>query len=227
MAKSRRSMKRRGSRKAHRKTHRKGSRKTTRRMRGGEAPVNYANPGPMNLSLAQGQQFAKFHEGQHGGAGAYAYGPYPGAVSEASVLPADLVASAKLLPLNESFDYIRQFGPSSDNPNLSGGRRRKARKSRKARKAHRKGSGKTHRKGSRKAHRKGSRKTHRKQRGGLYRWGGGGRRMAGGAYAEMRFPMPVKDETTMLIPSELQQQAGLNPEWKLAENPLSFAPNMS
>ena len=220
MAKGRRSMKHRSSRKAHRKTHRKGSRKvhrkgsrkthrkTARRMRGGQAPVNYANPGPMNLSLAQGEQFAKFHEGQHGGASPYAYGPYPGAVSEASVLPADLAASAKLLPLNASFDYIRQFGPSSDNPNLSGGRRRKAhRKSRKGRKAHSKGS--------------------RKQRGGLYRWGGGGRRMNGGAYAEMRFPMPVKDETTMLIPAELQQQAGLNPEWKLAENPLSFAPNMS
>jgi hypothetical protein len=219
MAKSRRSMKRRSSRKAHRKGSRKAHRKTSRRMRGGNAPVNYANPGPMDLNLAQGKQFAEYHKEQHGGA---AYGPYPGAVDEASVLPSDLIASAKLLPLNASFDYIRQFGPSSDNPNLAGGKRRRGSRkaSRKARKASRKA-----RKASRKAHRK----THRKQRGGLYRWGGGGRRrrgMKGGAYSEMRFPMPVGDESKMLIPSALQQQAGLNPEWRLAENPMAFAPKM-
>jgi hypothetical protein len=230
MAKSRRSMKRRSSRKAHRKgsrkAHRKGSRKTSHRMRGGNAPVNYANPGPMDLNLAQGKQFAEFHKEQHGGA---AYGPYPGAVDQASVLPSDLIASAKLLPLNASFDYIRQFGPSSDNPNLAGGKRRRGSRkaSRKARKASRKASRKA-RKASRKVHRKTSRKTYRKQRGGLYRWGGGGRRrgMKGGAYSEMRFPMPVADESKMLIPSALQQQAGLNPEWRLAENPMAFAPKM-
>jgi hypothetical protein len=177
-------------------------------MRGGVAPViggSELNP----LQLAQGQQFAEYHKEQHGGA--LGFGPYPGAVDEASVLPSDLIASAKLLPLNQSFDYIRQFGPSSDNPNLSGGKRRKSRKSRKA-----------HRKA--KSHRK--TKAHKKQRGGLYRWGGGSRRHAGGAYAEMRFPMPVAEEGKMLIPSSLQQQAGLNPEWRLAENPNSFAPNM-
>jgi hypothetical protein len=59
----------------------------------------------------------------------------------------------------------------------------------------------------------------------------GGRRgscgmMRGGSAAEMRFPMPVADETKMLIPAKLQEQAGLNPEWKLAENPLSFNPKM-
>jgi hypothetical protein len=176
----------------------------------------------MNLNLAQGQQFGEYHKNQHGGMGAYSYGPYPGAVEEASVLPGDLVASAKLLPLDKAFAEIRQFGPSSDNPNLAGGRRRKAKKSRKSRK---------------------SRKTRRvrRQRGGLYRWGGGGRGscglmmggrrgncglLKGGAASEMRFPMPVADETKMLIPASLQEQAGLNPEWRLAENPLSFAPQM-
>jgi hypothetical protein len=192
MAKSRRNtLKSRKNRKASRKS---------RRQNGGElngAPVNYGNPGPMGLSLAQGQQFAAYHSGQHGGA--MAYGPYPGAVQEASVLPADLVASAHLLPLNQAFDYIRQFGPDAD---LKGGSRRRGRK------------------GSRKA-RKGS----RKQRGGvLVRWGGGARRMRGGSYAEMRYPMPVGEESKMLIPAALQAQAGLNPEWKLAENPSSFNP---
>ena len=215
--------------KSHRKAHRKSERKslkahrkskTHRRMRGGVAPVvsgSELNP----LQLAQGQQFAEYHKEQHGGA--LNFGPYPGAVDQASVLPSDLIASSKLLPLNQSFDYIRQFGPSSDNPNLSGGKRRKSRKSRKSRKAERK-SRKAHRKSHRKT--KAHRKSHRKQRGGLYRWGGGARRLAGGSYAEMRFPMPVAEEGKMLIPSSLQQQAGLNPEWRLAENPNSFAPNM-
>lgn len=209
MAKSRRTMKhRKGSRKAHRKAHRKSHRKS-RRMYGGEAPVGYSNPGPMGLNLAQGRQFAEFHKAQHGGA----YGPYPAAVEQATVLPADLTASAKLLPLNAAFAEIRGMSDQS------GGKRRRHRKgSRKGRK----GSRKAHRKGSRKAHRKGS----RKQRGGvLVRWGGGSRRRyRGGAYSEMRFPMPVADEGKMLIPAGLQAQAGLNPEWKLAENPNSFAP---
>ena len=208
MAKSRRTMKhRKGSRK-HRKgsrsAHRKGSRR--HRMRGGQAPVNYSNPGPMGLSLAQGQQFAEFHKAQHGGA----YGPYPAAVDQATVLPADLTAAARLLPLNAAFAEIRGMSDQA-----GGKRRRRGRKSRK-------GSRKAHRKGSRKAHRKGS----RKQRGGvLVRWGGGSRRrLRGGSYAEMRFPMPVGEEGKMLIPAGLQAQAGLNPEWKLAENPNSFAP---
>ncbi len=207
MAKGRRSMKRRGSRKGSRKAHRKSYRK----MRGGAegAPVNYSNPGPMELNFAQGRQFADYHKFQHGGA--MAYGPYPGAVTESSALPADLVASAKLLPLNASFDYIKQFGPEAD---LKGGRRRRGRKSRK---------------GSRK-----SRKGSRKQRGGvLVRWGGARksrkshrrrRSHRGGSRAEMNMPMPVGDEGKMLIPPGLQAQAGLNPEWQLAKNPMAFAP---
>jgi hypothetical protein len=218
MAKSRRSHRSRKSRKGR-----------SRRMRGGQAPVNYSNPGPMNLNLEQGKQFNEFHKAQHGGA-LNTSGAYPGVVEEASVLPSSLVASAKLTGLNESFDYIKQFGPSSDNPNLRGGRRRRrgSRKSRKSRKG-------------------------RKQRGGvLVRWGGGGRkgsrksrkgrkasrkgrkssrrsrRMRGGSYAEMRFPMAVADESKMLLPSGLASQAAgaMNPEWRLAENPMSFAPKM-
>jgi hypothetical protein len=213
MAKGRRSMKRRGSRKGSRKAHRKGSRKAYRKMRGGAegAPVNYSNPGPMEINFAQGRQFDAYHKEQHGGA--MAYGPYPGAVTESSALPADLVASAKLLPLNASFDYIKQFGPEAD---LKGGRRRKSRKgSRKSRKSRK----------ARKATRKG-RKASRKQRGGvLVRWGGARRRYhRGGARAEMNMPMPVGEEGKMLIPPGLQAQAGLNPEWQLAKNPMSFAP---
>jgi hypothetical protein len=297
MAKSRRS----------RKSQRKSRKSRGRKYRGGfVAPVNDTSMNaPKALNLAQGQQFAKFHENQHGGA--LSYGPYPGAVAEGSVLPSDLVASAKLLPLNQAFDEIRGMSDQA------GGKRRKSKKSRKSKKATRKSRKSKKTRKSRK-----SRRTQRKrggflgsmmtsltqkaknqgaamqqkamnyakqqgsmmqqqamnyakqqgskmqqqamnyakqqgqsigqsgmnfmrqkaanrgialsrrnrQRGGLYRWGGGSRRHSGGSYAEMRFPMPVQDEGKMLIPASLQQQAGLNPEWRLAEDPMAFAPKM-
>jgi hypothetical protein len=182
----------------------------------------------MNLNLAQGEQFLKFHEKQHGGA-LNTSGAYPGVVEQASVLPSNLVASAQLTGLNESFDYIKQFGPSSDNPNLRGGRRRRrgSRKSRKSRKGRKQRGGVLvrwggGRKGSRKS-RKG-RKASRKGRKSSRR----SRRMRGGSYAEMRFPMAVADESKMLLPSGLASQAAgaMNPEWKYASDPMSFAPKM-
>jgi len=36
--------------------------------------------------------------------------------------------------------------------------------------------------------------------------------------------MSVAESTKMLISPQMQTQTGLNPEWKLAENPMSFAP---
>jgi len=127
------------SRKGHRKSHRKAHRKSHRRQRGGEAPVNWSNPWPAGINLAQGQQFAAYHANQHGG-----QAPFPSAVVD-STLPKDLAASARLLPLDAAFAEIRQFGPEAD---LKGGaRRRKGRKgSRKGRKGSRKG-----RKGTRRA----------------------------------------------------------------------------
>ena len=191
----------------HSRKHRKGRkgrkgrshRRSHRRYRGGVAPVDYSNPGPMNLNLAQGQQYASFHANQHGGV--FSGGPYPGAVTEPSMLPSGLVASSHLLPLNQAFDQIR--GLRDDNQ--AGGRRHRGRK----------GSRK-HRKGSRKTH-KGRKNRSRRYRGGDFvRWGGGG-------MPEM-LPSSVADSTKMLISPQLQQQAGLNPEWKLAENPAAFDP---
>ena len=221
---------RKGSRKAHRKGSRKAHRKGSRKQRGGEAPVNYQEPanGAGQINLAQGRQFDAYHANQHGGG--MNYGPFPGAVTEPSLIPESLVPSAGLLPLTKAFDEIRQFGPQSDNPYAASGGRRKGRKASKKSRKSRKG-----RKGSRKSrkNRKANRKSRKQSGGDFVRWGGGRRRRGsrkgsrkqrGGSYAEMRFPMPVADETKMLIPAALQTQAGLNPEWKLAENPLSFAP---
>lgn len=184
MAKSRK-----GSRKTHRKGSRKSHRKGSRRQRGGVAPLNWSNPGPMQLNLAQGQQYAEYHKNQHGG-----MAPYPGGVVN-SKLPDSLVASAHLLPLQKAFDDIRGL--------QDGGRRRRS-----TRKGSRKG-----RKG-RKGH-----KSSRRQSGGLYRWGGGG-----GYNLTVDTPMKVGESSQMLIPTSLRAQAGLNPEWKLAENPMAFAP---
>jgi len=217
-----------------RRSQRKSRKSRKSRMCGGQAPVNYSNPGPMNQNLNQGKQFNEFHKAQHGGA-LNTSGAYPGVVEQASVLPSSLVAAAHLTGLDQEFDYIKQFGPSSDNPNLSGGRRRrgsrKSRKSRKGRKQRggvlvrwgggRKGSRKS-RKG-RKASRKG-RKSSRKGRKSSRR----SRRMRGGSYAETRFPMSVADEFKMLLPSGLASQAAgsMNPEWKYASDPMAFAPKM-
>ncbi len=201
-----------------------------RKYRGGAnsgdafAPASLNTGMPTSVALQQGQQYADFHKYQHGGAYTPVVGgPYPGAVTEPTVLPADLIASAKLLPLNRAFDEIRGLSDQT------GGRRKGSRKgsrkgrkgSRKGRKAHRKSHGKSHRKTNRKANRK-NRKTNRKnrsarrQRGGLYRWGGGG--------AVEYQPMGVAESGKLLVPAEISAKAGLNPEWKLAEDPNSFAP---
>ena len=205
-----------GSRKSQGRSRRGRGRRVRRnrshRMRGGVAPVGYSNPGPMNLNLAQGQQFAEFHKNQHGGA-VFSGGPYPGSVTD-SGLPADLRASAALLPLDRAFADIRGLSDQTGGKRKRKGSRKGSRKGRTGSRKGRKGSRKS-RKGSRKS-RKGSRKgrkSSRKMRGGLYRWGGGA----------LGF-MPVADSTKMLISPQQQLQAGLNPEWKLAENPMSFAP---
>lgn len=218
----------RKNRKSSRKNRKANRRSRRNNMYGGEAPVNYSNPGPMKISLAQGEQFGEFHANQHGG-GALVGGPFPGAVTEGAFNPQGLMASARQDPLIQAYAEIKQYGPSSDNPNLAGGRRRR-RGSRKSRKS---------RKGSRK-----SRKGSRKQRGGvLVKWGGGrarkgsrksrkGRKATrrrrsyrGGAFSGgLNDPMPVSDEGKMLIPENLLAQAGLNNEWSLAKDPMSFAP---
>ena len=204
------------------------------------APVEYANPGPMALSLAQGGQFARFHEGQHGG-----NAPYPGGVVDTMLSP-DLVASSRTGSTLEALRSVQGLqDPSPSNP-MGGGRRksrkasrrnnRKSRKNRGSRKG-RKASRKSRKnRGSRKANRKSRKNRSRKQRGGLVRWGGGrgssgsrgnrGNRsyQGGTSQGSLDGAMSVGESGQMLIGPEAQQGAGLNPEWKLAENPMAFAP---
>ena len=167
------------------------------RMRGGDSsPASTGgNPmaGMMQQSLAQGQQFANIHANQHGGAALDA-GPFPGAVTEQSLLPSNLAAAARVAPLNAALNAIANM----KDPGQAGG----ARRGRKGRKASRKG---------RKASRK-NRKT---------------RRMRGGA-AYVSNPASVNAPGMLLDGSQMAKAlSGMNAEWKLAENPASFAPGVA
>jgi hypothetical protein len=98
---------------------------------------------PQKLSVAQGGQFAELTRNMHGG-----MGPFPGAVTD-NVLPQNLQASARLVGLNNSFDYIKGM------KDVAGGRRRSRRRS--VRRTRRKGSRK-----SRRSNRRSSRRSARR-----------------------------------------------------------------
>jgi len=185
------------------KKHRSHSRKHSRKQRGGDSTPASTNGNSMaqmmNQSLAQGNQYANMHANQHGGAALDA-GPFPGAVTEQSMLPQNLQAAARVAPLNAALNAIANM----KDPGQAGGARRKAsKKSKKASKKSKKASKKS-KKASRKA-----RKT-RKQRGGA-------------AYDSNPAPF---GGPSMLLDSATMGKAlsGMNAEWKLAENPKAFAP---
>jgi hypothetical protein len=122
-------------------------------------------------------------------------------VGYTGVLDDSLRGSARLLPIDDSF---RQIAGLSDQ---TGGKRKKGRKaSRKGRKASRKT--KKGRKVSRKG-RKTSRRSRRQMKGGMRELG----------YMDANAP-------GMILPPGLAGKAlsTMNAEWKLAENPSSFAP---
>ena len=138
--------------------------KSRRTRRGGgfgyePAPVDYFNKVTSEQNLGQGRQFDEMNARRHGGAMALIGGPYPGAVNE-SGLPQDMMASARLVPLNAAFNEIKGMS------DMSGGRRKASRKNRKA---------------SRKG-RKASRKS-RKSRKNMMR-----RRRGGGGYQDVDAP---------------------------------------
>ena len=197
----------RKSRVSRRKSHR-GSRKTKRTMRrrthkkrGGEmalrgAPTNYSLAGNWSsrMSLGQGEDFFKYHEGQHGGEA-----PFPGAVTD-SMLPAALRGPAHIAGIDKAIADVR---PLRDE-NQMGGRRRRHRSTKRkthGKKSHRGGKRKSHgKKSHRKTHRKTHRKSHRRHR----------RRGGSLGYA------PVSAPGMLLSGPKAYAEAGLNPEWKTA-----------
>jgi len=161
-------------------------------------------------SLAQGQQFASMHANQHGGGGLDA-GPFPGAVTEQSMLPQNLHAAARIAPLDSALSAIANM---KDPGQAGGARKRKAsKKSKKASKKSKKASKK-----AKKASRKGRKS--RKMRGGM------GCMMRGGAAYDSN-PAPFGGPSMLLDgPQMAKALSGMNSEWKLAENPDAFAPGV-
>lgn len=214
---------RKNSRRNRRNTMRK-NRKNSRRnnmmrrnrrnnMMGGEYSMPASvNDNSMNnsrdMSLAQGQQYADFHKNQHGGGEGLSGGPFPGAVTDEALISPDMALSARTAPLNAALNEIRGM------KDQAGGRRRRntMRKNRKNRKASRKNRKNT-RKNTRKnrKNRKGSRRNRRNN-------------MMGGM---MLNPASVSAPGLLLSPAqEAKALSGMNAEWKLAENPRSFAPGV-
>ena len=180
------------------------------RMRGGDsspAPTGGNSMAGMSAqSLAQGQQFANFHANQHGGG--LDAGPFPGAVTEQALLPANLMNAARVAPLNAALNAIANL---KDPGQAGGGRRRRA-------KGHKKGCMCAICRKSRKGCRK-SRKAGRKGRKT--------RRMRGGAAYDSN-PASVNAPGMLLDSSQMSKAlSGMNAEWKLAENPAAFAPGVA
>jgi len=190
-----------------------------RSRRGGSAPVDYFNAGPAGpaeLNLGQGRQFSNMTRSYHGGS--LVGGPYPNALGD--TLPQNLIASARLEPLQKAFDEIKGM--------QDGGKRRNGRKA--SRKTNRKVSRKNrnnrkNRKTSRtlkgrKASRK-NRKTSRKNRNNRKnRKTNRKANRRGGAhlgYQNVNAP-------GMLLTNAQYAKAGLSPEWNLAKDPNAFAP---
>ena len=216
--------KRRHTRRSHTRRQQKQQRK---QQRGGMAPVNYdlARGWSSEASLAQGDDFTKYHAQQHGGSA-----PYPAAVSGAPFLPPAGTAIAMTGSLDRALADVaglkdpqptlyvdaagRMGAPTTqDSPGAAsmargvpeaqpqaGGKRRKhgrkhGRKTHKGRKGH---------KGSRKHH---SRRSHRSRR---HRGGGLG-------FAPVGAP-------GLLLPSKVMyDEAGLNPDYRGAATEYAIA----
>jgi hypothetical protein len=139
------------------------------------------------MSLGQGADYFKYHQGQHGGA--LGMGAYPAAVLSPG-LPDNLRAAAHIGGIDKAIADVRGLrDPPYDTvapqaPQVTtGGKRRKHKK------AHSK-------KSSARKHSRKHRRTHRRRRGGSL------------GYA------PFPNKGMLLDSSKAYAEAGLNPEWK-------------
>jgi hypothetical protein len=142
--KSRRSHSRAKKHSRKHKSVRRMTRRRTHRKRGGEAPVNYSLAGNWSsrMSLGQGEDFFKYHEGQHGGEAPVS--------SIGNMLPAELRGPAHISGIDKAIMDVRGLSDQA------GGKRRRHRKTKsksKSKKSHKK----THRR----------RRTQRKRGGAL------------------------------------------------------------
>jgi hypothetical protein len=152
---------------------------------------------PSSQSLAQGAEYNKIHMGQHGGA----FTPMSGApVGDQGLLDSSLRGVARIGPVDQAIASIQGMSDQS------GGRRGKKKSSRRGKK---KSSSRRNKKSS---SRRGKKSSRRRQRGGSSHYR----------------PADASAPSSLLPPSmESRAVGGMNPEWKLAENPASFAPNLA
>ena len=143
--------------KHHSRKHKTHRRHRTHRRRGGVAPVSYHLSGswPSRMSLGQGADYFKYHEGQHGGMAPLS--------AIGATLPAELRGPAHIGGIDKAIADVRGLRdePYSEGagPVKVGGRRHK-------RKAHRK----SHRKSHKRSHKRRSihrRKSHRRRGGAI------------------------------------------------------------
>ena len=194
------SRKRRGSRKS-----RKASRKSRkgRKQHGGAAMTSLSNAAPLNDTSMEGPsklslaQGSDFAEIHKAQHGGAAVILGGAPVGDQGMLDASLRSSARVGDLDAS---IAEAAQQRDPGQMGGARRHKGRKSHKSK--GRKGKSRKGRRGSR-------------------------RMMYGGAMPSMA-PSDYGSPGMLLSPDqERLALGGMNPEWKLATNPNSFAPSMN
>ena len=186
---SRRTVSRKKRTQKRKMTHRRNKHK------GGEAPVNYHLSGswPSRMSLGQGADYFKYHEGQHGGG--LAMGPYPAAVLSPG-LPAELRGPAHIGGIDKA---IADVLPLKDSNQAGGKSKRNKNKSKRNKNKTKRNKNKTKR--NKKDKRRTKRNKSKRNKRGKRR---------GGSLGFAPFP-----SSGMLLDSpKAYAQAGLNPEWK-------------
>jgi hypothetical protein len=186
------------------RTAKRKDRRTKRARRHGGAyaldgaPLKYhlAGSWPSRMSLGQGEDYFRYHVGQHGGA--LSYGDFPGAVQSAGLPPA-LRGPAMIGGIDKAINDVKGLSDATPGPGpaiTTGGKRHKKHKKGKS---HKKGK-KSARKGKAKSHKK-ARKTKRNKRN---------KKSKGGSLGYAPFP----SSGMLLNSSQAYARAGLNPEWK-------------
>ena len=191
---------------ARRHTRRHHTARRNRNRHGGAlgAPVGYHLSGswPSQMSLGQGGDYLKYHEGQHGGVA-------PISTIGADALPAALRGPAHIGGIDKAFDDVRGLtdGPVLPQNVKTGGRRNKSKNGGSRRNKNKSKNGGS-RRNKNKSKNGGSRHNKSKSKNGGSRRNKSKRGGAALGYA----PFP---SSGMLLSSQTQYaQAGLNPQWK-------------
>jgi hypothetical protein len=166
--------------------------------------------GPMNMSLKQGEEYGVLHEGQHGGGS-----PLMGAPAfQSEMLPESMVTAART---GGTLEALREIQGMSDQ--AGGARRRRhggGNMNNNNSNSNMNSNSNSNMNGGRRRSRRGRKSRGRKSRGRRRRQGGGGA-LEG---ADVSSP-------NMLLSGNSARHAegAMNPEWNLAKDPNSFAPN--